>query len=460
MHARLNTEFPLRRQWDRDCARALLYTNQKNTDNGVMDAEKPDHTDPAEYTEKLHIQNFLSLKEIEWEIKPFNIITGDMGSGKSLIIKVLTFFEEILVSSILLAPGFSRKLFENGNFFDRLTEKFRKLFYLNGNTYPGLRIVYSCKTNGSDFTVSVEWKKKDLFWKCDYLDKNLSKWSGYFSSPETPDMAQEVRTRILDEIVHDFQDKLPISSMFVAASRAALPVVGSYTPFKDAYLYDFARNKDFLLTYFDVSLSSELANILKVENIKKNPFDENDVVLIHKDGRMVPSLFSSSGQQELVYLLLLMKNLPDIEFNYGKMLSIFIEEPSAHLFPKEQKELIESIVALFRKEKKAHRRFFITTHSPYVLNVINNMLRKGNTIDKCKKRNIDRINEVNEKIKFPALFAGEISALFINEDGTGTPMLDDTEKMLFAEKIAKISYLINQDTQKLDAVDDELFNTR
>ena len=420
-----------------------------------------DVVQPPQYTETLHIQNFLSLKEIDWDIKPFNIITGDMGSGKSLCIKVLNFFEEILVSSILLAPGFSRKLFENGIFFEQLSKKFSKLFYLNGKKYHGLRIVYSCKINGSDFTISVEWddNKNDLVWKCDYLEKKLSKWSGYFIS-ETPDMAQVVRTRILEEITHDFLYKLPIANMFVPASRAALAVVGSNTPFKDPYLYDFAQNKDFLLSYFDVSLSSELANILKVENIKKNPVDENDVVLVHKDGRTVPSLFSSSGQQELVYLLLLMKNLPAIEFNYGRMLSIFIEEPSAHLFPQEQKELIESIAALFRTEKEKHRRFFITTHSPYVLNVINNMLRKGSTIEKCEERNIGRIDEVNEKISFPALFAGEISALFINEDGTKTDMLDPNEKMLFADRIAEISYMINKDTQKLDAVDDELFHVR
>lgn len=68
------------------------------------------------------------------------------------------------------------------------------------------------------------------------------------------------------------------------------------------------------------------------------------------------------------------------------MTSIFIEEPSAHLFPDEQKETIQYIVNIFRnlqgiKNKKA--RFFISTHSPYVLNVINNMLKKGYLIEKA-----------------------------------------------------------------------------
>jgi AAA15 family ATPase/GTPase len=74
---------------------------------------------PPKYIETLDIENFLSIKEFHWDIKQFNIITGDMGSGKSLCIKLLCFFEGIFRSSILLAPGISKQIFENGNFFER-----------------------------------------------------------------------------------------------------------------------------------------------------------------------------------------------------------------------------------------------------------------------------------------------------------------------------------------------------
>ena len=37
-----------------------------------------------EITETLEIHNFLSLRDMKWEIKRFNIITGDMGTEKSL----------------------------------------------------------------------------------------------------------------------------------------------------------------------------------------------------------------------------------------------------------------------------------------------------------------------------------------------------------------------------------------
>jgi hypothetical protein len=267
-------------------------------------------------------------------------------------------------------------------------------------------------------------------------------------------MSRKVRNQIHEDIVHDFEDKLPISSIFVPASRAALAVVGSNTTFKDPFLGDFVQQKDFLLTNFETSLSNELAKILKVESIKQSSNDDSEVFLEHNDGRNVPSLFSSSGQQELVYLLLLLEKLPNIQFTYAKMLSIFIEEPSAHLFPREQKEIIETIANIFRKDKEIDTRFFITTHSPYVLNVINNMLKKGSII----KRNGDRAQEIEEMFSFPHLFAEEISASFINEEGTKIDMLDPKEEIIFADKIADISYQINEDTIRLDELNNKLIS--
>ena len=407
-----------------------------------------------QYTETLHIENFLNIKEFHWDIKPFNIITGDMRSGKSLCIKLLYFFEKIFVSSIILAPSFSKKLFENGHFYDRLSKKFNEYFYLKDNNNHGLYIAYSCKIDGADFAISLTWNdsKNELLWKCNYLDKNLGKWSGYFTSPETIEMSRKVRNQIHEDILHDFKDKLPISSIFVPASRAALAVVGSNTAFIDPFLSEFVQQKDFLLSYPDISLSDKLAEILKVENIAHGSSDDSEVFLKHSDGRSVPSLFSSSGQQELVYLLLLLEKLPRIQFTYGRMLSVFIEEPSAHLFPEEQKEIIESIAGIFRKGKEIDTRFFITTHSPYVLNVINNMLKKGGII----KRNKDRVGEIEGKIDFPPLFAEEMSASFINKDGIRTDMLEPDEDFIFADKIADISYQINEGTIELDKLNNKL----
>jgi len=409
--------------------------------------------------ETLEINNFLSISYMNWEINDFNIITGDMGSGKSLCIKLLSFFENIFISSILLAPGFSKKLFENGNFFDKLTDRFKKTFYLNGNGKDcrNLRINYDCRTKSRDFSVVVWWDedKKNLVWKCDYLEKRLKKWSGYFPKDETPDMAREVRNQIYEEIKHDFDDILPFSSFFVPASRAAMAVVGGNTTFKDEFLRDFAETKEFLLSYPEIGLKNDkLADILKVKNIRENPVDENDVLLDLNDGRTVPILFSSSGQQELLFLLWLIDELPGITFNYGKTLSLFIEEPSAHLFPKEQKETIECIVDFFINKKLMNTRIFITTHSPYILNSLNNMLKKGNLL-KTYENIEDKINDI---IKIPHLYMDETSAYFIGPDPDhekegkfiGKPMFDDDRRYLDADQIQAISESIYKDTKELN----------
>jgi len=411
-------------------------------------------------SEVLEITNFLSISYMNWEINDFNIITGDMGAGKSLCIKLLNFFEGIFISSILLAPGFSKKLFENGNFFDKLTDRFRRTFYLSDTDCRNLNLNYCCKTQSRDFSVLVTWDetKKNLAWKCDYLEERLKEWGGYFPKDETPDTAREVRNQIYEEIKHDFDDKLPLSSFFVPASRAAMAVVGVSTTFKDEFLRDFARTKEFLLLDLDIGLNNnkndnKLAEILKVRNIHKNPNDESDVLLELSDGRTVSLLFSSSGQQELLYLLLLIEQLPGITFNYGKTLSLFIEEPSAHLFPKEQKETIECIVDLFRNDKKLmDTRFFITTHSPYILNSLNNMLKKGNLLKTYKNME----NEINNVVNIPHLCIDETSAYFLGPDPkrkkrfTGKTMFDNDRKYLNADQIASISESIYSDTEKLN----------
>jgi ABC-type lipoprotein export system ATPase subunit len=416
-----------------------------------------------EYTEILDVENFLTIKKFHWEIKPFNIITGDMGSGKSLCIKLLYFFEQIFITSIFFAPNFSKKSFEKVSFFDRVSQEFGSNFYLKGYDPADLLITYSYINTTTAFSISVRWnaETKKLDWESDYLAKNLQKWGGYFGDSITPDTAKMVRSRILEDIKHDFFGKLPIATMFIPASRATLAIVKKPT-FLDEFLGSFWNDRDFVMTNYDnIKLSNDRAKILHVDNIRKNKNgDEYDVILDHADGREVPLLFSSSGQQELIFLLLLMEKLPVITFLYGESLSIYLEEPSAHLFPKEQKLLTENIVSLFRKQKEFERRFFITTHSPYILNVVNNMLEKGRL-----KESIDSLNDtalkdkaqvLYDELSFPPLMREEVSAFFIDDSGGVTPMISDEDPYLYASKIEDITRAIHDDAGKINNIFEQI----
>ncbi|WP_461252207.1 hypothetical protein, partial [Treponema sp. R8-4-B8] len=50
--------------------------------------------------EKLIIKNFFTIKDFEWDVKGFNILTGGMASGKSLALKLLYFCEQVFHKTI------------------------------------------------------------------------------------------------------------------------------------------------------------------------------------------------------------------------------------------------------------------------------------------------------------------------------------------------------------------------
>jgi hypothetical protein len=99
-------------------------------------------------------------------------------------------------------------------------------------------------------------------------------------------------------------------------------------------------------------------------------------------------------------------------------------------------------------------RFFITTHSPYVLDSLNNIIKKGALLKKYE----NKAEKINETIDIPHLYSDEISAYFINNEGGWESLLDENNKYLYAEKISDISKAINIDTITLRELNNELLN--
>jgi predicted ATPase len=85
---------------------------------------------------------------------------------------------------------------------------------------------------------------------------------------------------------------------------------------------------------------------------------------------------ASSGQQESIRILqdIFLNILDDV-----KVLRI-IEEPEAHLFPVAQKQLIELLSLMVNHNED--NQLIITTHSPYILTVFNNLLFANRVVEK------------------------------------------------------------------------------
>jgi predicted ATPase len=429
--------------------------------------------------EKLTIKNFFSIKDFEWDIKGFNVLTGGMGSGKSLALKLLYFCEQIFHLTIFSEPKINKELFDKDVFFRKIEEKFNNIFASRDREIDFINTQISyCFCNllseqtlfnqeDNNFDLSAAWDKKlkRFTWSSKYVTSKLEKWQALFDAPKTPELLDNVRNNVYSSISSDFANYFPPAAMFIPASRAITAIADTVTS-RDTFIMDFFMFKNFALSFDDIS-NNIVNTILQVKEIKLN--EKKDPVFELIDGRKISALELSSGQQELLYLLLLVNDLQGTRFKFGESVSVFIEEPSAHLFPKEQKEVIEFLVKYFnllqnKKRNIPGHRFFISTHSPYILNAINNILEKKRLLKQIDEIRDGKIKEeMMEKIKvlgFPDLSINDVSAYMIGEDKVVSSMVtgskDDDDKYIYSEVINKIAHVISDDSNELLNLHDEI----
>jgi AAA15 family ATPase/GTPase len=418
-----------------------------------------------EIRESLNIKNFFSIIEFEWEIKKFNILTGAMGAGKSLCLKLLYFFEQAFHTAALSTP-IGKDSFTISIINDRLNARFNEIFHCEEPELycKDTKIAYSFTVGENVFDLVCEWnvESKKLQWTSNYLHNHAAQWQNYIESPNKIGMADTVRIRITEDINHDFPNTLPLGAMFIPASRA-IAALAENIQSSDFFFQHFKTLKEFaLLTFRNSDQKKTICNILNVKKISvQNPDLKLELEL--STGRKISPLELSSGQQELVYLLLLINELSHTGFQDGFGKSIFIEEPSTHLFPKEQKQTMEFLVDIFTnlQTESSLCRFFISTHSPYVLNVVNNILDKGNLLQRITALQNDDSSEIKRQLDalpFPHLSMGDVSAYMIEADGHVTPMVsgETSNEYLYSNVIEQITRDINDESNKLLEIRNQL----
>jgi len=401
-------------------------------------------------SEELYIKNFFTVEEFDWKIKEFNILTGGMGSGKSVCVKLLWFLENIL-HSLVFYQSITKDDLSRLVFFDKIAWEFNEIFHAGDFDFQKTEIRYRYSCNGGVFDLKAEWNKEknDLKWSSKYLDEHLEQWQNFFGSKDTSlDKGIIASNRIYKSISKEFKDTFPIGTMFIPAARAIAAITDN-TDFLDPFIVRFIKTCKRLVR-FEEALSDE--DINKILHIKHIRYEEKQglIITLPNDYEIQPR-YLSSGQQELLYLLLYfnyMKYYPP--YNFTASTSIFIEEPEAHLFPEDQKNTIEFIVETFRQfseERNRFTRFFITTHSPYVLNIVSTMMNRGSL-----KMKMGELGEF-KKAAFDSLYyfnKDEVSAYSIDTDKIVRPMVSGDETYISAERINDISQIIFDEANSIE----------
>ena len=179
-----------------------------------------------------------------------------------------------------------------------------------------------------------------------------------------------------------------------------------------------------------------------VINIEKGEYfysDGKEFLKIEDDSRHPVKInFASSGQQEVLWLL---------NFIYILMLRqeeafLIIEEPEAHIYPSLQKELLEFIVMFANMQNGS---VFITTHSPYILTVANNLYYAGVLAEDGKAKAVSKVINKNYIIKKDELSAYK---LFSAKNRLGEEryvgLLDEEEREIRSDLIDDVSSNVNE----------------
>lgn len=195
-------------------------------------------------------------------------------------------------------------------------------------------------------------------------------------------------------------------------------------------------------------------------------------MLVREDGSETPAFYASSGMQSVMPMDVMANYITDCvgknaslsmrERNeisetdnddyadrrlFYQSAQLFIEEPEQNLYPESQKLVVMSIVRSLKKalENGSEQSLaLVTTHSPYIMSVVNVLLLAAIVTEKGLKQEV-----VNGDSVLPS---SSISGFFIDEKGIFQDILDAEVPMLSGNDLDGVSDWVDDSISKLNEV--------
>lgn len=393
--------------------------------------------------EKIKIENFAGIKSIDFEFKSINILIGPQGSGKSITVKLLYFFKSFFIDVTRSIDSDESKR----DLDKKQKEKFVNFF--PRDTWPkgNFKVTYTLDNT----TIIVEKINNQL--KFDYsenLKKTISKIRKLYLDEkkrikDDPKRSSFTFKRQLNEKLEKcFQEEISSYSMysqfFIPAGRSFFANIQksifsflSDNRSLDPFLIEFGSfyenfKRFYKDTSIDTNLDKEFDEIIS-EILNSNYLREKEKdFLVHKDNRKVNLSNASSGQQETLPLVVILRVLNILRFSVSGA-TIYIEEPEAHLFPNAQKAIVKLLARTFNN-KTSKFQIIVTTHSPYILASFNNLVQAGRLV----KLKPDQIKNISKVVPKQEHIKPELLAAYSLKDGKKENLIEE-ESMLISQTI-------------------------
>jgi predicted ATPase len=422
--------------------------------------------------EHLEISNFLTIRHAKLDVKRFTILIGPQANGKSVLAKVLYFFRHFLSTDFIQSIRNQGTKPQLGR---QAIASFEQIFPRYAWSDEDFSLVYRSEEVEISLSNQERSSKKSKL-KFDYSQNLASlhyKAKHHYQQrlQELKELKEPRRSRefeIFWEVLQELVYNAPIGrsihqSLFIPASRSffanlqksIFSFLANNIPI-DPLMKEFGSVYESSKLFYDrqrpplkgddpaaIVLRDELRQEIEKILVGKYVY-EDDQDWIDSGKRKVNLANASSGQQEALPLLLVLSSWA---YRRGAPTTFFIEEPEAHLFPVSQRLL----VGIFsRMSQTLNYDFLLTTHSPYILTAINNLLMASNLTEQEGVDVTSRVKKIighDEVIKFE-----DVGAYTIN-NGLLESILDTEARLIGSSVIDSVSDEFERVFEKLLELD-------
>lgn len=381
--------------------------------------------------ESIIIKNFGPLKEVEIDdIKPLTVFIGKSAGGKSIIMKVIVLmryiYKMVNIRSYLKNAKITRSPFKL---------RFNSLLHdgLKGMITAQTEIYYTVEINGNKYT--LKYTNRGLQSDINIPDKDLI----FFK----------------EAYVSGMRSLIPIwasKAVSVKGENLGFFFHETFNDFNDATDVIKEQKLEYLNLKMKVRKSGNRPKLFTIESLQNDavPIELRYassgiqtsaplVAIVHYFAQEFT--FKDAFQRSVLNYLykqdLLTKFTPGINRNkLGKYVHIHIEEVELSLAPEDQRAFMSNLVEeVFHKNKKDRKLgLMVSTHSPYIVNHLNVLLRAG-YFEKAREnypfleKDDIAVYRVNE---------GKIISLMATDNDTGEYVINaldmsDTMERIFEE---------------------------
>lgn len=380
----------------------------------------------------LHIKNFGPIVDsTKIELTPLMVLIGRQSAGKSTFMKVLCFCrwieKKIMVSTDDMVNQYTH--------YNRFVKELKQFHRLNDEFFKdATELIY----DGDNITI-------------EYRGINGN--------------AKIVRKKSFAE--NRYNTKLS----YIPAERNLISAIQNvdktYKATEKDVLFNFIYEWDEAKSPYTSECPFKLAATGGFSYMNKSGAD----VLVREDGAETPAFYASSGMQSVMPMDVMANYITgrvgqnaslsmherneisktDNGHSYRRLeyqsAQLFIEEPEQNLYPESQKLVVMSLVRSLKKaldNGSEQSMAVVTTHSPYVMSVVNVLLSAAIVEEKGLKQNV-----VSTDCILPSQ---SITGYYINESGVFQNIMDSEIPMLSGNDLDGVSEWVDESISKLNEI--------